>query len=340
MGAMCQGSRGTQNLNAKEMDTLRANLKSKAENYQSQIHTIQQQIRAATVLPPDSECSSIQALLQTELQSLRTFLLALVPDVELVGSAAQTPEQLKAVAEELVHEEGVRTLRVVRRLASLEESVRVAVSDLRERGAEASNLEEVFAQFDQLLGGAQHLPRDLAERVQQDEATTQALTQQSSDLKATLDLLSSDLVRKEELLRLTKQSEAQARAKAVLIETDLSDVKGELLQCKEKIKEWCASYDQLEVELLTCSEVVTEGELHERIATLQARINLFESLSHDLQKQLAESRKLEEQQETRICGLKEEIAAKGHEDVGEKMSSVQDRLRDIMLSLESEEDAS
>jgi hypothetical protein len=340
MGAMCQGSRGMQNLNAKDMDTLRANLKSKAESYQSQIHTIQQQIRAATVLPPDSECSSIRALLQTELQSLRTFLLTLVPDVELVDSAAQTPEQLKVVAEELVHEEGVRTLRVVRRLASIEESVRVAVSGLRERGAEASNLEEVFARFEQLLGAAQHLPSDLAERVQQEEATTHALIQQSSDLKATLDLLSSDLVRKEELLRLTKQSEAQAKTKAVLIETDLSDVKGELLQCKEKIKEWCASYDQLEVELQTCSEVVTEGELQERIATLQARVNLFESLAHDLQKQVVESRKLEEQQETRICELKEEIAAKGHEDVSEKMSSVQDRLRDIMLSLESEEESS
>lgn len=337
---MCQGSRGMQNLNAKDMDTLRANLKSKAESYQSQIHTIQQQIRAATVLPPDSECSSIRALLQTELESLRTFLLTLVPDVELVDSTAQTPEQLKAVAEELVHEEGVRTLLVVRRLASIEESVRVAASNLRERGAEASNLEEVFAQFEELLGAAQHLPSDLAERVQQEEATTHALIQQSSDLKATFDLLSSDLVRKEELLRLTKQSEAQAKTKAVLIETNLSDVKGELLQCKEKIKEWCASYDQLEVELQTCSEVVTEGELQERIATLQARVNLFESLSHDLQKQVAENRKLEEQQETRICELKEEIAAKGHEDVSEKMSSVQDRLRDIMQSLESEEDAS
>ena len=328
------------------MDALRVNLagyKSKVEGYQSQIHIIRQQIRA--VLPPDSESTSLQVLLLQELQSLRTFLLTLLPEEDLSEGdlTTQTLEQLTGTAEEWTQEQAARTLRVVQRIGSIHARVEAAVDDLRARGVTVTGadvLESVFAQYERLLRTAQHSKGALGERIQQEETATQTLSQQSSDLLASIDLLSSELACKQSLLNLTRHNESQAQARTVQIEGNLVDVKGELLQCKERIKELSVSNDQLEGELQTCMQVVSAYELQERTTVLRASVLQLESLSDDLSRQVSEAKQLEAHQQTHIGELEQQIAAKDCEDAGEKMSSVQNRLRDIMLSLESEGDGS
>lgn len=329
------------------MNALQANLaeyKSKAEDYQSQIHIIQRQIRA--ILPPHSENTALRVLLQQELQSLRVFLLTLHPDEELseVNLSVQTLEQLNGTAEDLTQEQAARTLRVVRRIASIQETVQAAVAHLRKREAVVAGadvLESVLAEYERLIRGAQHSATELAERIRREETTTQTLSQQSTDLLASVDLLNSELARKELQLTLTKHNESQAQARIALIEDDLSDVKGELLQCKERIKELSVNNDQFEQELQTCMQVVSAHELQERINVLRARVLQLESLSDGLCREVSDAKQLEAQQHAHICELDEQIAAKENsEDVGEKISCVQGRLRDIMLSLESEGDDS
>lgn len=343
----CQGSRAPQHLSDQELSTLRTNLvsyKSKAEDYQSQIHVIQQQIRAVTVLSPDSESTALRLLIQQELRSVRDFLRTIGQDSwgKEMDSAAQTIDELKGFTEELMQEEGIALLKVIKTVAELQETLQRAVSELRSKGIElgASSVpDEVLTQYERLLEAAQQSSPALAERVRQEESSTQALAHQSSELSSSLDFLRSDLSRKELQLSLTRHSHSETHSKAVLLASELTAVKRDLLQCKDKIKELTIANDQLEGDIDACSLVMSEMELRERVAALSVNVQQLEMLIGDKERQLEEAKSLEEKQKEQIAELEQQVQAKEPgEDVNQKMSSVQERLRDIMISLDSEGD--
>ena len=347
MGAQCQPNRAPSRLSDKDLSTLRTNLagyKSKAEDYHSQIHQIQQQIRAVTVLPQDGESKAMRVLLQQELRNLREVLITLVPEMNIqeLELAAQTLDELKSTSEALLQEQGTRTLKIAQRISDLQQTMKSAMGDLRRRGVEVSGvsvLDDVLALYDRLVHTTKQPHAELAERVRQEELTTQLLSQQSSELDGSVEHVKSEVANKELQVNLTRHQYAEAQEKAQEMEIDLRSVKGDLLQCKEKIKELTGINEKLEGEIKDCMLDLTEEELQIRIRILNESIFQLESEITSLKHELSLVKETESGQETHIKELEQQMAAKeSYEDVSDKMTSVQERLRDIMLSLESEGD--
>lgn len=346
MGA-CQGRQGPNQLSSQDLSTLRSNLagyQSKAEDYQSQIHLIQQQIKAVTVLSPDSESTALRGLIQDELQSVREFLYTVRRDLQQNQreTEAQTVRELETYIEELAHEEETYSLKLVSTVEELQLLVQQAVGELRTRGVElggGNSLEEVLTQYERLLEAAKTSNPELNDRIRLVEASTQSLALQSSELASSLDFLHSDLSRRALQLSLTRHTQSQTHSKAIQSESDLKTVKQELLHCKEEIKELAVRNDQLEGQIEACNQVLSDEELQQRCGDLRTRLQEREWTVEDLGRRVGEAKDLEERQSGKIVELEREIAEKeGFEDVNEKMSGVQERLRDIMLSLENEGD--
>ena len=346
MGA-CQGRKGPNQLSAQDLHTLHSNLtayQDKAQDYQSQIHLLQQQIRAVTVLSPDAESTALRALIREELQSVREFLCTVGGDSQgnerEVG--AETVGELESCIEEWGRKEEDYIEKLIGTVGELQVRMQQAVGELRARGVElggGNSLEEVLTQYERLLEAAQQSNSELTDRIRLAEASTQALAFQSSELASSLDFLRSDLSRKELQLSLTRHTQSQTHSQAVQLESELQSVKRELLQCKEKIKDLAVGNEMLEGEIEACNQVLSDEELQRRSGQLGVRVGKMEVAAGDLERLLVETKGLEERQKEQIAELERQIAAKEKfEDVGEKMSNVQERLRDIMTSLESEVD--
>ena len=342
-----------------EIAALKDNLstyKSKAQEYESQIHHIQDQIKAITVVPAGSEKHAIRELISRELEDLRVLLLTLSPDAQLPGLSPyeQNYEQLQLAVHrwlELTKGSLHRLFQMKLRLQQLlftgltrlQTSQRVlgraeivAGDDMLQRllSEYAALVEETYA-----VATAAKEPPGLAaltEKIAKEEVLTESLITQTTELSAILERLRSDVAKKQLQLQTSKEWETETNAAIDATAIELKRLKNELVLSKEKIRDLGLENDELEKALTDTTDPLSEEEMQLRVEGLRASAIELEARRQALQTEVFDLHNQLGLDEDTIANLEEQLMKRESiEDVGEKMSSVQEKLRDLMVSLES-----